>query len=226
MTDIDFTPFLVSLKLSIATTVILLGICLPLASLFAFRRFYGKPFIETLVSLPLVIPPTVLGFYLLTLLSPYNAFGRLLGYFSIKPLFSFSGLLFASCIYSLPFMFQPLKDSLVKFDKQLILASYACGKSRKQTFFHIVLPNISPHVFTAAITTFAHTMGGFGVFLMVGGSIPGVTKVASIAIYENVMELDFKSANVYSLILLLLSLVILFTVKVIDARMDRKNDQH
>lgn len=209
----DFGPIFLSFKLAMVTTILLLLLCFPLACLFAFRKFKFKAVIEALTTLPIVIPPTVLGFYLLVLMSPNGYLGTILeDLFNIRLVFSFSGLVFASCIYSLPFMFQPLANGLCALDKTLVEASYTSGKSRFETFFRIILPNIKSFIIMAMVITFAHTMGGFGVFLMVGGSIPGKTNITSIAIYEKVMELDFAGANAYSLMLLGISFIGLTTI--------------
>jgi molybdate transport system permease protein len=128
--------------------------------------------------------------------------------------FSFEGIVVASCIYSLPFMLQPLQSGMESLNKNIIEASYTLGKSKLITLLKVVLPNIKPSIYTALIITFAHTIGEFGVVLMVGGSIPGVTKVASIAIYEYVENLDYTSAHIYSFILLMLSFIVLFIVNI------------
>jgi len=206
----EWGPILLSFKLAMVSTLVLLVLCFPLACLFAFKPFKYKAIVEALTTLPIIIPPSVLGFYLLMILSPNNAIGGFFQkVFHIRLAFTFSGMVIAACIFSLPFMFQPLAAGLESMDKSLIEASYACGKSRIQTFISIILPNIKSIVLMAMVMTFAHTMGGFGVFLMVGGSIPGKTNIASIAIYEKVMELDFASANTYSLFLLAVSFAVL-----------------
>jgi molybdate transport system permease protein len=206
----EWVPILLSFKLAIVSTLVLLVVCFPLACLFVFTPFRGKALVEAFTTLPIIIPPSVLGFYLLMILSPTSAIGAFfLDVFQVRLAFTFSGLVIAACIFSLPFMFQPLATGLESMDKCLIEASYVCGKSRLQTFFGIILPNIKGNVLMAMVMTFAHTMGGFGVFLMVGGSIPGETNIVSIAIYEKVMELDFVSANTYSFFLLAVSFVVL-----------------
>ncbi len=172
-----------------------------------------KPLLEAIVSLPLVLPPSVLGFYMLFSLSPNSFIGEFWHEsFGIDLVFSFAGLVVASCIYSLPFMVQPLQSGLESVDKSLFEASYIGGKSKFQTLFRVVLPNIKPSILTGIIISFAHTVGEFGVVLMVGGSIPGQTKVASVAIYEFVEIMDYKMAHLYSLIMLVLSFLVLFGV--------------
>jgi len=207
---IEWVPILLSFKLAIVSTLVLLVVCFPLACLFVFTAFRGKALVEAFTTLPIIIPPSVLGFYLLMILSPTSAIGGFfLDVFHVRLAFTFSGLVIAACIFSLPFMFQPLATGLESMDRCLIEASYVCGKSRLQTFLWIILPNIKGNVLMSMVMTFAHTMGGFGVFLMVGGSIPGETNIVSIAIYEKVMELDFVSANTYSLFLLAVSFAVL-----------------
>lgn len=210
---IDFTPFILSLKLSLVTTVILFFITLPLAYLVANKNFFGKPIVESIVSLPLVLPPSVLGFYLLVFLSPYSFLGEFFDKtFGIRLVFNFTGLIIASCIYSLPFMFQPLVAGFRSMPKSLVEASYSLGKSKIQTLFQVSLPAIKPSLMTALIVSFAHTMGEFGVVLMIGGSVSEQTRVASIAIYEAVEMLDYKLAHIYSAMMLVISFSVLFAV--------------
>lgn len=210
---IDLTPFYISFKLSLITTIILFFICLPLAWHLSQTTSKSKPFIEALSALPIVLPPSVIGFYILFSLSSNSIIGSFFQKtFDINLVFSFTGLVLASCIYSFPFMLQPLQSGFEKLDKHILEASYLGGKSKLETIFKVALPNIKPALLTASIITFAHTVGEFGVVLMVGGSIPGETKVASVAIYEFVEILDYKMAHIYSLIMLFLSFVVLFLV--------------
>ncbi|TXE88493.1 molybdate ABC transporter permease subunit [Campylobacter volucris] len=211
--SIDWEPFLVSIKLSFITCVILFLFCIFLAWLFAFKNFKAKNFLETFISLPLVLPPSVMGFYLLILFSKYSIVGEFLEKnFSISLAFTFEGLVIASCIYSLPFMFNPLYSAMLAIPKNIIEASYSLGKSFLETLFRVILPSIKPAIISALVVTFAHTMGEFGIVLMIGGSLSGETKVASIAIYESMENLDFTTAHIYSLILLIFSFVVLFCV--------------
>jgi len=205
---IDYTPLLISFKLAFLTTLILFLIVLPLIYWIEKLDSKFKPFINSFLTLPLVLPPTVIGFYLIYLFSP-ELLGRFLPF---KILFTFEGILIASIIYSFPFMYQPIYSAIEKFDKRLIEVSYTLGKSRLETFLKIILPNIKPSIISAIVLTFAHTIGEFGVVLMVGGSIPGVSKVASIAIYEYVENLEFNKAHVYSLVLLAFSFFILLFI--------------
>ncbi len=210
---IDFEPFLVSFKLAGITTLVLFLLCLLPAWYLSRTKSKLKPFIEAFVSLPLVLPPSVIGFYILITLSSSSPLGVFLHEtFNVKLAFSFTGLIVASCIYSLPFMFQPLQSGFEALKKNVIEASYLSGKNTLQTIVFVALPNIIPNLMTALIITFAHTVGEFGVVLMVGGSIPGETKVASVAIYEFVENLDYKYAHIYSLIMVLISFAVLLAV--------------
>ncbi len=213
----DIEPFLLSFRLAGITTFLLFIICVPLAWKLARSRSWIKPIIEALVSMPVVLPPTVLGFYLLILLSGRSPFGMLLKQqFDIDLVFTFEGILIASCIYSFPFMLQPLQSGIEQISDELIEASYTLGKSRSETLLHVILPNIKPSILTGLIITFAHTVGEFGVVLMVGGSIQGETRVASIAIFEMVELMDYRTAHIYSLLLIAFSFVVLMTVYLIN----------
>ncbi|MEN1784240.1 MAG: molybdate ABC transporter permease subunit [Bacteroidota bacterium] len=188
-------------------------IALPIAYWLAYTHSRIKPVVETLVAMPLVLPPTVLGFYFLIAFGPTNGLGQWLEeWFGLRLVFSFSGLVVASLVYSLPFMVHPLQSGLAKIPTTLKEAAYTLGKSRWQTFIHIILPNMKPTMLTGVVLAFAHTIGEFGVILMIGGSIPGKTKVASIAIYEEVEALQYAEANAYSLVLFAITFGILLLV--------------
>jgi len=220
---IEFAPFLLSFKLAFITTVILFFISLPLAWYLSQTESKSKPFLEALTALPIVLPPSVLGFYILVALSqnsPIGAFFK--DVFDLKLVFNFTGLVVASCFYSLPFMVQPLQSGFESINKNMIEASYISGKSKFETLFKVALPNIKPSLLTALIVTFAHTVGEFGVVLMVGGSIPNETKVASVAIYEMVETMDYKSAHIYSAIMVVMSFLVLLTVYMFNAKQKRK----
>ena len=209
----DWEPLVLTFKLALITTVILLVVAIPIANWLAHSRSKLKPVVETLVSMPLVLPPTVLGFYMLVAFSPENAFGSWLSqHFGIKLIFSFGGLVVASVIYSLPFMVQPIQSGLSSLTATLREASYSMGKSKVTTLFKVLLPNIKPSLLTGVVLSFAHTVGEFGVVLMIGGNMPGKTKVASIAIYDEVEALNYGAANSYSLILFAITFAILFLV--------------
>ena len=219
----DFTPFVLSFKLAALTSLILFFISLPLAWYLSQTRSKVKPFIEALSALPIVLPPSVLGFYILFALSynsPVGAFFE--DTFDIKLVFSFTGLVIASCFYSLPFMLQPLQNGFESLNKNMLEASYIAGKSTFQTIFQVALPNMKPALLTAIIVTFAHTVGEFGVVLMVGGSIPGETKVASVAIYEMVEIMDYKTAHIYSAMMILISFAVLLSVYIFNAKHNKR----
>ena len=166
--------------------------------------------------MPLVLPPTVIGFYLLVAFSPSYLFGQWLGSFGIKFVFTFEGLVLASILYSFPFMVQPIQSGLSNLPPSLAEASYVLGKSKWKTLTKVLLPNIKPSLLTGIVLSFAHTIGEFGVVLMIGGSIPGKTKVASIAIYDEVETLDYAMANTYSMILFIVTFIILVIVYLVN----------
>jgi len=219
----DFTPFVLSFKLAFVTTLLLFFIALPLAWWLSQMQSRFKPLFEALSALPIVLPPSVLGFYILVLFSPDSAFGAFLKeHFDLQLIFSFGGLVIASMIYSFPFMLQPLQSGFESLPKEMIEASYISGKGRLITLFRVALPNIKPSLLTAIIVSFAHTVGEFGVVLMVGGSIPGETKVASVAIYEMVEVMEYDDAQIYSLIMLAISFVVLLSVYIFNHRYKRR----
>lgn len=207
---IALAPLWLTLKLALSTTLILFVVAIPLATWFSGRKTALKVIIESGVTLPLVLPPTVIGFYLLLAFSPANAFGKWLEQWAdIRLVFSFTGLLIASVIYSLPFMVHPIRSGLSSLPPSLKEASYSLGKTKWQTLLKVLLPNIKSSLLTGLVLTFAHTIGEFGVVLMIGGNIPGSTRTASIAIYDEVQAFNYHHANVYAGILLVLSFVIL-----------------
>lgn len=209
----DWTPLLLTFRLALITTAILLALALPLAAWLAGSHSRLKPFVETLVSMPLVLPPTVLGFYFLLVFSPANGPGLWLNeWLDLKLVFSFGGMVLASMIYSLPFMVHPLQSGLASLPASLREAAQVMGISRFNIFFRVLLPNMKASLLTGIVLTFAHTIGEFGVVLMMGGSIPGKTKVASIAIYEEVEAMNYGAAHAYSLVLFALSFSILLLV--------------
>ncbi|MEQ8421312.1 molybdate transport system permease protein [Arenibacter algicola] len=209
----DWQPLVLTFKLAVVTTAILFVVSIPIANWLSSTKSKIRPVLETLVSMPLVLPPTVLGFYMLVAFSPENAFGNWLNeWLGIKLIFSFGGLVVASVIYSLPFMVQPIQAGLSSLPSTLKEASYTMGKSKITTLLKILLPNIKPSLLTGVVLSFAHTVGEFGVVLMIGGNMPGKTKVASIAIYDEVEALNYAAANNYSLILFSVTFVILLLV--------------
>ncbi|RAW02372.1 molybdate ABC transporter permease subunit [Pseudochryseolinea flava] len=219
----DFAPFILTLKLSLVTTAILFIVGVPLAYWLAYSRFKIKVVVEALVALPIVLPPSVLGFYLLLAFSPQNTFGRLLHeYLDIQFVFSFPGLVIASLIYSMPFMVQPIQSGFQQLPRTLLDAAYTLGKGRMTTLIKVLLPNIKASLLTGCILAFAHTIGEFGVVLMVGGNIPDETRVISIAIYDEVESMNYDKANMYSIALLAFSFMILTIVYIINYNHRRK----
>lgn len=206
-------------RLAAITTLILVVIGVPLAWFLAQSRSRFKPFGEAIVSMPLVLPPTVLGFYLLLAFSPENTFGGwLTDQLDIKLVFTFSGLVVGSIIYSLPFMVQPIQSGLEGLSPHLAEASYTLGKSRLHTLLRVLLPNIRGSLLSGIVLSFAHTVGEFGVVLMIGGNIPGKTRVASIAIYDEVEGLNYALAGQYAGVLVFFSFFILVFVYTVNRR--------
>jgi len=206
----DWQAIGLSLRLAASTTVILLLCGVPLAYWLAFSRRRWKFLVEAVVALPLVLPPTVLGFYILLAIGPRSPVGALYGKLTggLLP-FSFQGLLLASTLYSLPFTVQPIASAFAAVDGKLIEASWCLGVSRLATFLRVVAPLAAPGIVTGAILSFAHTMGEFGVVLMVGGNIAGETRTVSIAIYDQAQALDYAGAAQTSLVLLGVSFAVL-----------------
>ena len=203
-------PLVLTFQLALIVTVILFVIGVPLAYWIAFSKSRFKYIVETLVSMPLVLPPTVIGFYLLIAFSPKYFLGHFLeSFFGVRVVFSFTGLVIGSVLFSLPFMVNPIKSGLQNFPLALMEASFCLGKSRKETLRRVILPNIKPALLTGIVMAFAHTIGEFGVVLMIGGNIPGETRLASIAIYNEVEALNYDTAGLYALILVFISFFIL-----------------
>jgi molybdate transport system permease protein len=213
----DLNPIWLTLKLAGITTLVLLAIGLPVAWWLSKGRSVFKIILEAIITMPLVLPPSVLGFYLLLAFSPQHGIGHWLKQtFDIQFVFSFQGLVLASVIYSMPFMIGPIKSALQQLPPSLSQASYSLGKTKWQTFIHVLLPNIKPSLLTAIVLTFAHTLGEFGVVLMIGGNIPNVTRVASIAVYDSVEQMDYASANTYSLILFAITFIMVIAIFVFN----------
>ena len=223
MNILELEPFYLSFKLAGITTLILFLVALPVSWWLSQTKCRCKPLVEAVTSLPIVLPPSVLGFYILFALSHNSPIGAFFEEaFGIKLVFNFTGLVVASCFYSFPFMVQPLQGGFEALNKNMLEASYIAGKSRLLTLWRVALPNIKPALMTALIVTFAHTVGEFGVVLMVGGSIPGETKVASVAIYEFVEVMDYSTAHIYSAIMLALSFAVLLGVYLFNERHNRR----
>jgi molybdate transport system permease protein len=207
---VDWTAIWVSVRLSAATMVILAIVGVPIAYWVAFSRWRWKFLVEAVVALPLVLPPTVLGYYVLVSLGPVSPIGRwYVGVFGHTLPFSFEGLVVASVLYSLPFAVQPFSAAFAGVDHRLLEASWCLGESRLATFIRIVLPLSVPGLVTGMVLSFAHTLGEFGVVLMVGGNVPGVTRTVSISIYDAVQALDYRTAGQTALLLLAVSFAIL-----------------
>ncbi len=206
----DWTAIALSVRLAAATTVVLLVIGIPIAYWVAFSRSRWIVLVESVVALPLVLPPTVLGFYVLVAIGPMSPVGRAYAAVAGHGLpFTFQGLLIASVLYSLPFAVQPFSAAFAAVDPRLIESAWSLGVSRAATFRRVVLPLSTRGVITGMVLAFAHTLGEFGVVLMVGGNLPGRTRTVSIAIYDSVQALDYRSAWETSLLLLVFSFVIL-----------------
>jgi len=217
--EADLSALWITFKLASLTTVILLLVGTPLAWWLARTRWRGKPFIEAIVALPLVLPPTVLGFYLLIALGPYGPVGGLSMALGGKPLaFTFTGLVIGSVLYSLPFVVQPLQDAFTAISKQFLEAAATLRASPLDTFFAVIIPLARPGFLTASVLGFAHTVGEFGVVLMIGGNIPGRTQVLSIAIYDHVENIEYVQAHWLSGGLLLLSFLMLVAVYTVNKR--------
>jgi molybdate transport system permease protein len=203
----------VTLKLAMLTALALVVIGLPVAYWVSFSRWRWKFLVESVVALPLVLPPTVLGFYILVAIGPHSPFGRFYADLAGHPLpFTFEGLLIASVLYSLPFAVQPFAAAFDQVDRRLIEASWTLGVSRMGTFFRLILPMSVAGVVTGFVLSFAHTLGEFGVVLMVGGNIEGVTRTVSIDIYDEVQALDYAGAAQTAVFLLIVSYLILLSV--------------
>lgn len=216
-------PLLLSLQLAAVTTLILIVLGTPLAWWLSRSKSRLKPAIQAAVALPIVLPPTVMGFYLLIVLGPYGAVGRWWVEVTGEALtFSFTGLVIASCFYSLPFAVQPLQSAFESMGDQQIEAARTLGASKLDAFLSIVVPLSAPGFLSATILAFAHTLGEFGVVLMVGGNIPGETRVISIAIYDHVESLDYATAHRMSIVLVVFAFAILFSMFLVNRRLLRR----
>jgi len=215
----DSAALVLSVRLAGITTLVLLVCGLPIAWWLATSRWRAKFLVEAVVALPLVLPPTVLGFYLLIGLGPHSPAGRAFDAVAGHPFpFSFAGLLVASVLYSLPFAVQPFAGALAGVDRRLVEASHTLGVSPLGTFFKVVLPLAWPGVLAGAVLTFAHTLGEFGVVLMVGGNIPGRTRTLSVAIFDHVEALEYGAAHRTAGLLLAVSFAVLALVYALQRR--------
>ena len=213
MTSLDFSVIVLTIQLATITTLILLLLGAPLAWWLSRSQSFFKPAIEAITTLPLVLPPTVLGFYFLVVFNPHTPIGSLIVWLTGQSLtFSFQGLVVASIIYSMPFMVQPLKLAFDKLDQNLLETASVLGANPWVCLIRVVLPSCLRGLVSAMVLTFAHTVGEFGVVLMIGGNIPGKTKVISIAIYEHVETLNYESAHMLALCLIGFSFLTLLVV--------------
>ncbi len=218
----EWSAIFLSVRLALLVCVILLAVGIPIAAWLATSGWRWKFLVEAVVALPIVLPPTVLGFYLLVAMGPASPVGRLYaGFFGHGLAFTFTGLVIASVIYSLPFAVQPMAAAFAQVDRSLLNASAMLGASGLRTFRQIVIPLSRGGIVTGAVLSFAHTLGEFGVVLMVGGNIPGVTRTVSIAIYDHVQALEYNGANAMALLLLAFSFITLSLTYAVNRRMWR-----
>jgi len=216
---VNWTAIGLTFKLATLTALILVVVGLPIAYWLSFSQRRWKFLVESVVALPLVLPPTVLGFYILVAIGPHSPLGRFYTSLVGHPLpFTFEGLLFASILYSLPFAVQPFAAAFDQVDRRLIEASWTLGVCRVKTFFKLIIPLSLAGVVTGFVLSFAHTLGEFGVVLMVGGNIEGVTRTVSIDIYDEVQALNYAGAAKTALFLLVISYAVLLTVYAINRR--------
>lgn len=214
---VDLGPIWLTAKLALITTALLFILSVPIAYWLAYSKFKLKALVEAVISLPLILPPSVLGFYILLAFSPQNVFGKFLdNYFDTRLVFTFEGLVLASILYSLPFMVQPLQSGFKNLLPSLREVCYTLGKSRFTTLVKVLLPNIKSSILTGIVLSFAHTVGEFGLVLMLGGGIEGETKVVSIAIYDEVQAMNYEHANNYAILLVVFSFLILVSVYLIN----------
>lgn len=215
----DYLAIYVTVKLAVVTTVVLMIIAAPIAYLLAFNRFPGKSLVEALIYLPMALPPTVIGFYLIILMGPRGWIGGVWKALTGGSLlFTFLGITLASIIYSIPFAVSPMKAAFQKIDRRLLENAYILGLSKRSTFLRVIIPNSVAGIAAAAVLVFLHSIGAFGVLLMVGGSIPGETKVASIAIYEAVEMMNYKAAGVIALSFIPISYAFLLLINKLNER--------
>jgi molybdate transport system permease protein len=216
----DWTALALTARLALVTTGLLLVLGLPIAAWLAGTRTRWRPLVEAVVALPLVLPPTVIGFYLLVLMGAHGVLGQAWQALTAHSLaFSFEGLVLASVLYTLPFAVQPMTVAFRSVDPRLIEAAWCLGRSKLETFALVTVPLAWPGIATAAVLSFAHTVGEFGVVLMVGGNIPGATRTLSISIYDATQSLDYATAGWTSAALLAFSLVVLTVVNSLQSRL-------
>jgi molybdate transport system permease protein len=215
----NWQAFWLTIRLAVLVAAVLAGLGLPIAYWIAYSRWRWKFLAEALVALPIVLPPTVLGFYVLVALGSRSPLGRWWQALTGHTLaFTFAGLVIGSIVYSLPFAVQPFAASFAAVDARLIAASYTLGASKPRTFFRVILPLSVPGLVTGVALSFAHTMGEFGVVLMVGGNIPGVTRTVSIDIYDQTQALNYSAANQTALLLLAIAFAVLAAVYALNRK--------
>lgn len=215
----NWTAFALTLQLAVLTALVLLAVGLPIAYWLSFARRRWTFVVESVVALPIVLPPTVLGFYILMAIGPHSPLGQAYTQLIGHPLpFTFPGLLIASVLYSLPFAVQPFTAAFDQVDRKLVEASWTLGRSRLATFARVILPLSTAGVVSGFVLSFAHTLGEFGVVLMVGGNIEGVTRTVSIDIYDHVQSLDYAAAGETSSVLLVLCYAVLLLVYAVNRR--------
>lgn len=219
LTESDLVALWLTMRLALITTIVLLVLGIPLAWWLARTKWRFHFVVDAIIALPLVLPPTVLGFYLLLCLSPEGGVGGLFHSVTNQSLaFSFTGLVIGSVLYSLPFVVQPIQNAFLAIDRAQLEVAATLGSTPIRQFFSVALPMAKPGIITGAMLGFAHTLGEFGVVLMLGGNIPGETRVVSIAIYDHVESLEYGDAHRLSAVLLVLSFLILITVFGINRR--------
>lgn len=212
----DYTPFLITFKLAFLTTIILLIIGIPLAYMIAMKKWKGKVIVESLLLLPIVLPPTVLGFYFLTFFGKNSAVGSFLyENLNIELAFTFQGILLGSIIFCIPFMLSPMIAGFREIPKNIIESTLILKKSRWSALTKVFLPYIKKSVWTSVLLTFSHTIGEFGVVLMIGGKMES-TKVASVAIYDQMNRSNLDLAHTYAIILLAISFILILTLNIIS----------
>ncbi len=221
----DWQSLELSLLLGVWTVIVLIPLGILLARILAWRRFPGRNFLQTLLALPLLLPPTVLGFYLLLLMGNQSVIGRTYESLFAEPLvFSFQGLLIASMIFNIPFAIQPMQRAFESISISIREAAWCSGLSAWQTFWKIELPLAWPGILSAGILTFAHTLGEFGVVLMVGGNIEGETRTIAISIYDRVQAFDNQSAGIMSAALLIIAFVSITSIYMLNDKIGRRHD--
>lgn len=219
----DFTPFYVTFKLACFTTLILFIIGIPIAYFLAFSRWKGKMFLESIILLPIVLPPTVLGFYFLIFLGPNSTIGQFIeSTFGITLAFSFSGILFGSIIFCTPFMLTPIINGFRGIPKNLIESTKLLNKSRINALWYVYIPIIRKAILNGILLTFAHTIGEFGLVLMIGGKMKD-TNVASVAIYDEMNAMNYETVHTYAIILLIISFILIFFLNLITRKSNRSN---